>query len=158
MSRVGIVAFSFALRDEEPNPCNIRLAEEVRRAAKRFLDPDPVIVCQWEVGIALVEDGFPPVTIVGPLEEGYLDSEKVWEGAKKEFEQQGVRKVVPIAQPFLQMTKVKMMINRDGYEVIPWKVRWIGFDNDPRNTQWWTKGPLQLCLYAVRQAIFGSRG
>jgi hypothetical protein len=46
----GLVVFSFALRAavEEPNPCNVRLANVVRRIVKREVD-QVVVVAQWEV-------------------------------------------------------------------------------------------------------------
>lgn len=156
MNRVGIVAFSFALREEEPNPCNIRLAKEVKKAVSRY--PDALIVCQWEVGIAVAEGGYLPVRIIGPFSGVYLDSETVWQGAMMDLWREGITDVIPIAQPFLHLTKVKRMIRKSGFNIVPWKVPWIGFDNDPRNTQEWTKGPLRLLIYALKQLLLRSKG
>jgi hypothetical protein len=161
----GIVAFSFALRtvEEEPNPCNIRIAEEVERLSTEELDrigaSIPVVVAQWEVARKLKQDGYKVDHVVERNPDGtYLDSEGVWEQAKQVFEERGIRVVIPVAQPFLQMTKIKRMIKDDGFVVADRKIKWIGFDNDPRNTQPWTKGPISLLVYAVRQVLSGSRG
>jgi hypothetical protein len=161
----GIVAFSFALRSEaeEPNPCNIKLAKEVERLVDEELAKNPaerpVIVAQWEVARQLEADGYDVDMPVNLNQDGtYLDSEGVWKKAVWLFNTLHIRQVIPVAQPFLQMTKIKRMIKADGFVVADRKIKWIGFDNDPRNTQPWTKGPIRLFVYAVRQTLFGSRG
>lgn len=153
-STVGMVAFSFALREHEPNPCNIRLA----KAVERIVDGEhtKTVVAQWEVALQLATDRYPVALTVDPSGVGYLDSEGVWEAAKEYFLKHGITTVIPVAQPFLQMAKVKQMIRRDGFEVIRRPVGWVGFDN--MSTQPWTRGPLRLLAYAVKQKLTGSKG
>ena len=76
---LGLVVFPFALREkaEEPNPCNIRLAE----AVKRIVEDEPeeiIIVAQWEVARALESMNVAVEHIVELREDGsYLDSEEI---------------------------------------------------------------------------------
>lgn len=154
--KVGIVAFSFALRDEgeEPNPCNVRLAEAVERIAA--LEQSPVIVAQWEVARKLTADGIRVIKAVESQEGVYLDSEGVWTEARRVFRDAGVTSVIPVAQPFLQLQMVTRMIKRSGFKVTRRKIGWIGFDR--KSTQPWTRGPIRTLLYAVRRGLFGSQG
>lgn len=152
---IGLVAFSFALREHEPNPCNIRLAKAVMGIVAE--KPTVAIVAQWEVARQLERDHYSVALTVEPPSDGsYLDSEGVWEAAKVLFEQAGVTQVIPVAQPFLQMAKVKQMIRRDGYEVVSRRMGWIGFDS--KSKQPWTRSPLRLLAYAIKQKLTGSRG
>lgn len=154
---LGIVAFSFANRgpEGEPNPCNQRLAEAVRRSA----NCDTVIVAQWEVARALASVGVPVDHVVEQADEGsYLDSETVWAAASRIFHSRHVLDVFPVAQPFLQYPKVKLLIRNDGFRLSSRKVGWVGFDRSNRNRQWWTRGPIRLMVYSVLQAAVGLRG
>lgn len=154
---IGIVAFSFANRgpEAEPNPCNVRLAEVVRRWAS----PGAVIVAQWEVARSLRAEGIDVDHVVEPPRDGsYLDSDAVWLAARRVFHDRGVIQVIPVAQPFLQRAKVKEFIRRDGFEVVARPVGWIGFDRSRRNLQWWTRGPLRLVVYSGLRATRAHRG
>jgi hypothetical protein len=154
----GLVAFSFALRavEEEPNPCNVRLAETVLRIIAAEKD-EIVVVSQWEVSRHLRTNGHEPLCSVELRPDGeYLDSDAVWVTARKVFELNGISEVIPVAQPVLQMTKVKRLIKADGFVVIERPVGMVGFDR--QSTQWWTRGPLRLILYAILQQVTGQRG
>ena len=53
--RMGMVIFSFALIEKEPNSCNIRLALEAERVDRQH---GPFVkVSQWEVALKLASDG-----------------------------------------------------------------------------------------------------
>lgn len=153
----GVVAFSFAYRgrEAEPNPCNVRLAEAVRRSA----EAGTVVVAQWEVAKALADAGMQVDHVVEQAaNDSYLDSDAVWSAARCVFIERQVHEVVPVAQPFLQSFKVKRLIQKDGFQVAPRRVGWIGFDRSRRNQQWWTRGPVRLILYSILQATIGKRG
>lgn len=154
----GIVAFAFAQRPEplEPNPCNIRLGGAVEHIAAEE-GGKVVIVSQWEISRFLRSRGYEPAHSVELRPEGtYLDSEGVWSEAKAVLERWGITEVIPVAQPFLQMRKVKRMIQADGFTVVDRPVGFIGFDK--RSDQPWARRRLQLLAYAVRQALFGTHG
>jgi hypothetical protein len=153
---IGLVVFSFALRHQEPSPCNIRLAKSVERIAAT---EQLTIAAQWEVARALRADGFTVTISVEPPADGsYLGSEEVWEEAKALFDTLGITEVIPVANPFLHLWKVRKLIEDDGFTVINKRVGWIGFDSSPQNIQWWCRGPLRLTLYAIRQKLSSARG
>lgn len=154
----GIVVFSFALREEsqEPNPCNVRLAQETERISSTVIG-DAVIVSQWEVSRKLRTDGYEPSYSVELRTDGtYLDSEGVWNDAKAVFTKMGITEVIPVAQPFLQMRKVRQMIAADGFTVVQMPIGRIGFDK--LSTQPWTRSRMRLLFYAVKQVLTGARG
>jgi hypothetical protein len=147
----GLVVFSFALRAavEEPNPCNVRLASVVRRIVEREVD-QVVVVAQWEVALQLRQYGIPVARVVTPRSDGaYLDSKQVWEQARAEFWDREIDVVIPVAQPFLHLHRVRQLMEADGFSVGRRRIGWIGFDR--RSTQPWTRGPVRLLLYAMRQ-------
>jgi hypothetical protein len=154
----GLVAFSFALRaiEDEPNPCNSRLAYSVMGIVATEKD-DVLVVSQWEISRQLRANGHEPECSVDLQPDGsYLDSDIVWGTAKKVFEEHGINEVIPIAQPILQMRKVKRLIRSDGFVVVERPVGAVGFD--AQSTQWWTRGPLRLLLYAILQQFTGLHG
>ena len=158
MPSLGLVAFSFAARaePEEPNPCNVRLAHAVDRIVSAQKET-VVLVAQWEIARALRRSR--PFHVVGPRPDGrYLDSADVWNDASPLLRKAGVTRVIPVAHPVLHRAKVSRLIRRDGFEVLPEPIGHIGFDRSPRNTQWWTRGPIRLCVYAVLQALTGRGG
>ena len=158
MPALGVVAFSFASRAEaeEPNPCNARLARAVDRIVGAQSET-VVLVAQWEVARGLRHGR--PDHVVGPLPNGrYLDTADVWHDAAPLLRRAGVSRVIPVAHPVLHRAKVARLIRRDGFEVLRAPVGHIGFDPSPRNTQWWTRGPLRLGAYALLQALTGRGG
>jgi hypothetical protein len=156
---IGLAVFSFALRNEslEPNPCNIRLGNEVAKILR--VERDVLVASQWEVARWLEAIGITPDVVSELRPEGeYLDSQGVWDDAKKAFEAKGITEVIPVAQPFLQLGSVKKMIRSDGFSIIKHKVGKIGFDNDEENTQPWTRSSTALLSYAVRVKLGGLHG
>lgn len=157
-AQLGVVAFSFGRRDpdQEPNPCNRRLAGATARIVRQSAGP-VVLVVQWEVARALPPTM--PVHVVGDAPDGeYLDTERVWQAAAPILHREGVRRVIAVAQPVLHRAKAYRLIRAAGFEPLRAPVGWIGFDSSSRNRQWWTRGPLRLVLYALRQAATGRAG
>lgn len=156
---IGLVAFSFALREEqdEPNPCNQRLGDIV--AAIAATEPDLMIVSQWEVTRHLDSLGIAVATTVElPTDGSYLDSRMVWNTAKATFSAHDITRVIAVSQPFLQLGAVKSMIRRDGFTVIDYPIPAIGFDTSPLNTQPWTKSAYALLIYAIKVRLSGRHG
>lgn len=153
----GMIVFSFAWRREGQSPCNIRLAQ----AAKRIIDMDGkpvVVVAQRTTALVLQRLGVPVATVEMRL--GYEGSEEVIRQASVAFRRQGVREVIPIAQPFLQLTKCVQLVRKAGFRTPSfWKlcrmIGWIGFD--PQSAQPWTRGPVRLVFYTMRQMLLGYR-
>ena len=158
MARVGVVAFSFGLRraDEEPGPCNVRLARATERALHRV--PAPVVlVSQWEVARSL-PPGAAAHVVEQPGDGGYLSTEQVWAEAVPVLRRAGVGSVLAVAHPLLHRAKAHQLVRRDGFEPVRERLGWIGFDPSPRNTQWWTRGPVRLVAYALLQSTTGRSG
>lgn len=157
----GIVAFSFALRDEklEPNPCNQKLGDIVNSIYIQNRNVTNV-VAQWEIARHLKNLGFKlPLHIVDLNEDGsYLDSRTVWNKAKEIFKLNGINEIIPVAQPFIQLGHIKRMIKKDGFTIVDWPIEKIGYDNSPLNTQPWTINALALLLYAIKLALGGIGG
>lgn len=156
---IGLVAFSFALREEkyEPNPCNRRLGEIV--AAIAASEHNVAIVAQWEIARQLEHLDMPADAVVGLREDGsYLDSQAVWNEAKVVFRRHGITQVVAVSQPFLQLKAIRDMMQRDGFTVIDYHIPWIGFDPSPLNTQPWTKSAAALLMYAIKLRLGARHG
>jgi hypothetical protein len=156
----GMVVASFALRapDQEPNPCNIRIAEAARRIVNEEYG-NVVIVSQWEVTKRLSRywNSLIARNVELKSDDSYLGAEDVWEAAKKEFRERDITEVIIVSQLLVRL-KLNGLAKKDGFKVINRGVGWIGFDRSPENTQPWTKGPIRLLVYAVRQVLFGARG
>ena len=159
----GLVAFSFALGKNEPNPCNVRLADEVERIVLYSSEP-LIIVAQWEIAKALTQRDFqhqlPLVHQFHSVERhrqgAYLDSEEVMAQAAILFRNHGVRQVTPVANPFLHLWKCRQLVRKAGFTVRNRKIGNIGFY--PESDQWWTRGPVQLLAYTALQVATGRRG
>jgi hypothetical protein len=152
---LAVVAFSFGLRAKarEPNPCNRRLA----RAAERIAGHESgniLLLAQWEVAKQLKADGVHVDRVINKSGRGaYLDSDEVWAQALAFLRDHRVTRVIPVAQPFLQIHKIRKLIRESGLPVDRKRIGWVGFDPSPANTQWWTKGPMRLLAYAFMQAL-----
>lgn len=156
--KFGIVGFSFGLRSEkeEPGPSNLALAHEVVMAMRTY--DTTIVVTQWEITKGMKRYSETPTRSVELHEDGtYLDSKSVWKLAKSEFDSQGVRQVVIIAQPFLHLPGLRRMIEKDEFEVVNHRLsQRIPFDNSPFNTQPWTRNKIALVIYAIK-SIFGVK-
>jgi hypothetical protein len=152
----GLVVFSFALREEEPSPCNVRLAEATERIlAKAKQLGDVLVVAQWEVAKKLEQDGVGVDLVVLPnTDASYLDTKDVWDQAQNLFQRRGVVTVILVAQPFLHLSKVKQLIHADNYVVdvtYLGLIGRIGFDKE--SLQSWTRGPVRLfCMPSARHS------
>ena len=151
---IGIVAFSFGLSEEEPNEANRALAELVQDISSEI---HCVVVAQWEIAKALRTTPAQCVVMHHSIAGKYLDSEEVMAQAAKLFRERGITEVLPIAQPFLHLAKCKTLVRKSGFTLVPYHPpHGIPFPKDSK--QWWTRGPLQLLLYAVLQKFLGRRG
>ncbi|MFA5197410.1 MAG: hypothetical protein WC437_03205 [Patescibacteria group bacterium] len=154
---LGMVVCSFALREDsqEPNPCNIRLAEAVERILEKATE-EIHIVSQWEVAKKLKSDGVNPTLVVEPFLDGsYLDTKDVWAEAKVMFALLDITEVIIVANPFIHGFYVERMIKKDGFKVFhkyDTEIGPIGFD--PESLQWWTRGPSR-CLFYVGLSALG---
>jgi predicted aspartyl protease len=152
LKKVAIVVFSFTSREEEPGPCNIRLAKNVERIYDELIDEGftVYIVAQWEVALQLEADGFHVNHVVHPQKGIYLDTDGVWEETREMvLKPESIEEITPVAHSWLQIIRVKLLIKRDGFRIIKKKIGKIGFDRSPLNLQPWTKGPVRALIYAV---------
>jgi len=163
---VGIVGFSFGLRDEEPNPSNMALAVKLQAITDDLgIDGHVVIVvAQWEITKALDErfgtNFYVDLSVEQHTDGTYLDSDDVWAAAKERFVYEGVTQVIIVAQPFLHLPKLKAMVtkDKDGYEVVDYEIGVIPFDNSDLNTQPWTRSKTALAIYAAKSLLGMKRG
>lgn len=161
LKKIAIVAFSYALREKEPNPCNVRIARIVERIFAELTSEGYTVytVVQWEIALQLLEDGFPVNHIVHPQKDAYLDSDMVWEEAvAMVLNPECINRVVPVAHRWLQIVKVKQLMKGDGFRITKKRIGKIGFDNSEENLQPWTKGPMRALVYAIKQQFLGYRG
>lgn len=157
-TRVGIVGFSFGLRSEaeEPNPSNQALAREVVRTSSyvNFYDGSAYVITQWEITKGLADAGIEPDLSVGLHADGtYLGSKDVWEEARADLEDEGIDRVIIVAQPFLHLPALKKMVRRDGFKVLNFPIRKIPFDDSSLNAQPWTRSKPALAWYAVKSLL-----
>jgi hypothetical protein len=149
---IGIVAFSFALREGyEPSKCNHELARNVTRLYKKY-GGKSVIVAQWEIALALKALNVPVTHVVHRKPGVYLDSNQVMFEASEVLLKQCTTRVIPVANPFIHLIKCKMLVRGYGFKLCNEHITWIGFDRE--SDQPWTRGPLRLVLYMIRQQFF----
>lgn len=151
----GMIIYSFALSEKEPNPCNQKLAEEAKRIAekeKRNSNGNEIkVAAQWETALGLKNLRIEPdkIICVHRKKGAYLDSEEVTAQAVEYFKKQKITEIIPIAQPFLQITKCRWLIKKAGFVPLKRKINWIGFYKN--SLQWYTKGPIRSLIYALMQ-------
>ena len=158
-NRHGIVVFSFGQRsfEDEPNPCNSRLAEAAA-ATRQQLGESTIVIAQWETARALDTLGVPLEYVVQARPGAYLDTADVWHEAEPLLRERGIRDIALIAHPYLHSIKARQLARLAGFRVIPVHVGHIGFDRSSSNQQPWTRSPCALTLYALRQLTTGRRG
>lgn len=152
---IGIVAFSFALGKNEPNPCNIRLASAVELIVRESKEP-VILVAQWEIARAIKSVPVDYVVEKHRTEGAYLDSEEVMAQAAEFFRKHGVKEVIPVANPFLHLAKCRSLVYKEGFVSINRRIGWVGFYR--KSLQWWTRGPIRLIVYAILQKFTSRRG
>jgi hypothetical protein len=156
----GIVALSYAKRAKEPNPVNVKLAritDAFDDEAQSIGEPT-IVVAQWEIALALPAK---PYLIVSQedatgLDRGgkpYLSTQDVLDKAFEVFHDFGITDVIVVANPFIHLQGAKSIVKRAGFNVMNYKMPWVGFDNSPLNLQWWCKGPARTLIYAIIQAF-----
>lgn len=174
---VGVLAASFSLRNEEPNPCNRRLAAETFRICDELLKQGyvPVVVAQWEVDLALRElrtahdFGYPSkkevlrknivvyAGSIGQYDDGrYLGTKELLEEAMPLFKEHGVTRFVGVANPFIHQPYLYWLARGTGLKLMWRRVHRIGFDK--QSTQWWCRSWWQFAFQTVRLALGLSHG
>lgn len=169
--KVGVLVPAFGLREVEPNPCNIKLAEEALRQANSLMDRkkhcEVVLVVQWEVERALKklkhldDDGLvkfylarqwrtiSSLHVVHQRADGqYLDTREVVDEAIKIFRAEGCTRMYIVANPFLHQQQAYALALGKGMKVRLRPTKWIGFDT--QSTQWWCRSWHQFLWQAIR--------
>ncbi|MFA6459398.1 MAG: hypothetical protein WCV79_03320 [Candidatus Paceibacterota bacterium] len=85
-----------------------------------------------------------------------FDSEEVMRQATMIFREGRVDEIVPIANPFLHLSKCKRLVRESGFPLRAHRIGHIGFD--PESELWWTRSASALIIYAIRQKFLGYRG
>ncbi len=162
--KVLVLAASFSLREEEPNPCNWRIAIETMRICRDLRDRGDIVVlvAQWEVGLALrrlisaerlAEYGFMEI---GQYADGrYLGTVELYQEAKSYADVVGASHITAVANPFIHLPYLYWLARSD-FELRFRPIRWIGFDS--RSTQWWCRSWYRLLYYTVKVAVFKDHG
>lgn len=167
--KIAIVAFSWGMRKfKEPNPCNLRIAEEVARLKRKYeKDFEILIFSQWEVGIGLRRIGISEEINAEVYDDKhdiygnklFLDSNLVWEELLPKLAE--VDYILPVCQPFLHKNKIMSLIKkakREGSingEIVKESIKWIGFDKE--NDQWQCRTWWQALIYAILQVFSNKR-
>jgi hypothetical protein len=159
MPVVMLIAFSFALSLNEPNPCNVRIAEIVKRIVEEIERAGcaVVIVAQWEVAMALDALGIPVAHVVFPvLENRYFNSKDVVEGALEYLRRCGVKieYAIPVAQWGLHLWLCRRLMRAAGFKVLNHRIGKVGFYK--KSLQPWTRSPVHLLWYAVSKCFGGD--
>ncbi len=168
MAIVGILAASFSLREEEPNPCNVKLADEAVRIYRELIKEghQPVLAAQWEIGKALRKKGYIretadglvmeinhyPYQEIGQYDDGrYLGTKELLDEAMLLFNDMGVTQFVAVANPYIHQPYTYWLAYRKGLKLAWRDVRWIGFDK--QSTQWWCRSWWQFTYQTIRLTL-----
>lgn len=153
----GMIVYSFAWRHYGHSPCNIRLAMAAQQIIKA--EKDLVIVFAQRTTAQILQAlGVKCHTV--KKQPGYEGSEEPTRQATELFRQNGITEVIPVAQPFLLLTKCIWLVRKEGFQTPSfWKlarmIGWVGFDW--HSVQPATRGPLRLVFYTILQILFGYR-
>jgi hypothetical protein len=168
MAVVAVLVASFSLREVEPNPCNVRLAEEAVRICDDLVAAGHtvVIAAQWEVDLALQELGtfseYDDATElhragawlymkIDQYDDGrYLGTKEVLEEALDFFQEYNATEFVAVANPFIHQPYVYWLA-RKHFKLRRQRVRQIRFD--PESAQWWCRSWYQFAWQTVRLAL-----
>lgn len=154
----GMIVYSFAWRRKGHSPCNIRLAKAATRIAKAQSEP-VLILAQRTTARILRELGI-ECHVVQKRPGVYEGSEEPTRQAVEIFREKGIKEVIPVAQPLLQLTKCIQLVRKEDFRTLSfWKlarmIGWIGFDW--LSVQPATRDPFRLVFYTARQILFGYR-
>lgn len=159
----GMIVFSFAFRKEGHSSCNVRLAQAAKRIVEKIAaeeDEFVVVVAQRTTAAILKELGVPVAHVIKKMP-GYEGSEEVLRQAEEIFRMNPeITEVIPVAQPFLQLTKCVQLVKNAGYVCwsflrLVWEIGWIGFDW--HSVQPWTRDLFRLVFYTFRQMFLGYK-
>jgi hypothetical protein len=156
-ARTGLIAFSFGERRPGTGPCppNVQLAAMVHSLVSSWASPLTIVV-QSEIAEHLT-DFVPDLVVESQVAGTYVDSVDVWVQAREFFRGKSIGRVIPVAQPVLHSSYVRRLIRHDGFVVVPVHMTPIGFDGTHENVQWWTRGPVRLCSYALIRPLIQRR-
>lgn len=152
-----MIVYAFAWRREGYSPCNIRLAQ----AAKRIIAAEKNQVLVFAEGsIALILKELRVESLAFKQQGHYGGSEAVTQQAAEIFRDKNIRKVIPVANPILHLTKCMLLVHKEGYNTpsfleLTRHIGWIGFD--PESEQPWTRDPFRLIFYTARQIFLGYK-
>lgn len=172
MTIVAVLGASFSLRDNEPGPCNVRIANEVIRICVELIEQGhiPVLAVQWEVDLALrelgstsegswqhfIDNGGWAYHAIGQYDDGrYLGTKEVLNEALPFFREFSAIRFVGVANSFIHQPYLYWLA-RKRFKPMWRKVQGIGFDKE--STQWWCRSGWQLCVYTAFTAVGGSHG
>ena len=163
-SSVGLVAFSMGWRAnelEEPSLGNLDLARETIRIVREESKGGEAVltVLQWEVANALKHidsELIPNLVLWGPRAGRSIDSNELMTQAVEFFRDHGIRRVIPVAYPFLHLPYCRRLVRRAGFEVCRRRVEDIRLD--PVSITPWTTSRWRILKYAIRRTITGRRG
>ena len=152
-----MIVYSFAWRKKGHSPCNIRLAE----GAKRIIEAqdEPVLVFAQRTTALVLKELSVECQIV-PKRSSYEGSEVLTRQPAEVFKENGITEVIPVAQPFLQLTKCIQLVHKEGFRTPSFfklvsLIGWIGFDRE--SVQPWTRGLFRLVFYTARQILFSYK-
>lgn len=153
----GMIVYSFAWRTIGHSPCNVRLAEAVMRIVEA--EQEEVLIFAQRTTAKILRR-FNVECHVVQKQPGYEDSKEVTRQAAELFRQKGIKEVILVAQPFLQLVKCLQLVRKEGFTTWSfWKlvraIGWIGFDRLSVQPQ--TRGPIRLVFYTVMQMVFGYK-
>lgn len=167
MAIVAVLGASFSLREDEPNPCNIRIAKEAIRICRKLTRQGhtPVLALQWELDLALskfgkliegswqeiIDQGGWAYFVIGQYDDGrYLGTEELMNEALPFFEKFKATHFVAVANPFIHQ-QYTYWLARKHFKLMLRRVSWIGFDKE--STQWWCRSWWQFVFQTVRLAL-----
>lgn len=154
----GMIVYSFGWRQDGGHcPCNIRLA----KAVKRIIDTqkEPILVFAQRTTASVLKEIGVECYIV-QKREGYEGSEEPTWQATEIFKKDGIREVIPVAQPFIHLIKCIFLVRKQGFKTMSfWKlarmIGWVGFDRF--SVQPATRDPFRLIFCTARQMLCGYR-
>jgi hypothetical protein len=171
MEKVGIVAFAFG-QHQGDHPVagisNSAIAHRTSniRAGERARGNEVVVVTQWETALGLSYSSEPDFCVSKfGSDTHHVDTKTVFDASMRHFKDQGVGRVVFVAQP-LHLFFIHLLVrtgrwSTGGLAVDSQYVKTmqhIPYDTSEGNTQWWTKGPLVFILYLGKVLLTRKHG
>ena len=156
--RIGIIVLSWSYRPgREPNPCNVSLAGEYKRAYRELTAEGHSVFgsLQWEAALNMGVREYNVVKVVRAYRRGSTcegDSQEILEQSLEAFDEiGGVDEIVVIANPWIHLLVFRAMAKKRGVKIRSRKVRWIGFDKE--SSQWQVRGPIRSIVYTILRVL-----